>query len=98
MGKAINMNLNLVDAHQYSQIWKSCPPSFVMFAFVLNYILFFFSNIQAVNLLADIGGQLGLWIGISALTCCEVLELVLMLVQRMFKKMKNESRKMETTL
>ena len=68
-----------------------------MFAFVLIYIVFFFSNIQAVNLLADIGGQLGLWIGISALTCCEVLELVLMVVQRMFEKMKNERRKMETT-
>ena len=94
------MNFKLADEHQYRQIWKRCPPSFVMFTFVLNYLLFFFffSNIQAVNLLADIGGQLGLWIGISALTCCEVLELVLMLVQRMFKNMKNKGRRMDTAL
>ena len=68
-----------------------------MLAFVLNYIIFFL-NIQTVNLLADIGGQLGLWIGISVLTCCEVLELVLLLVQRMFKKMKNKRRQMETAI
>ena len=95
-GFSIYMNLKLASAHQHRKIWRSCPPSFVMFAFVVNSILFSFSNIQAVNLLADIGGQLGLWIGISALTCCEVLELVLMLVQRMFRKMKNKRRKMET--
>ena len=41
MGKAINMNLKLAGANQYRQIWKSCPPSFVMFTFVFNYILFF---------------------------------------------------------
>lgn len=34
---------------------------------------------QEVNLLADIGGQLGLWIGVSALTCCEFLELLWLL-------------------
>lgn len=34
---------------------------------------------QEVNLLADIGGQLGLWIGVSVLTCCEFLELLWLL-------------------
>ncbi|XP_029186299.2 amiloride-sensitive sodium channel subunit alpha-like [Acropora millepora] len=34
---------------------------------------------KEVNLLADIGGQLGLWIGVSALTCCEFLELLWLL-------------------
>ena len=90
------MNLKLAHAQKYRQIEKSCRPSLV-FAFVLDDFHFFiFLNIQVVNLLADIGGQLGLWIGISALTCCEVLELVLMLLQRMFKKMKKKSRKLET--
>lgn len=28
-------------------------------------------SLQFVNLLADFGGQLGLWCGISFLTCCE---------------------------
>lgn len=36
---------------------------------------------QEVNLLADIGGQLGLWIGVSALTCCEFLELLWLLAK-----------------
>ena len=26
-----------------------------------------------VNLLADFGGQMGLWVGMSFLTCCEIL-------------------------
>lgn len=42
---------------------------------------------QGVNLVADIGGQLGLWIGISVLTCCELLELILLIIQSAFKKM-----------
>ncbi|XP_078380361.1 epithelial sodium channel subunit alpha-like [Oculina patagonica] len=36
---------------------------------------------EGVNLVADIGGQLGLWIGISVLTCCEFLELAMMIIQ-----------------
>ncbi|XP_073254651.1 epithelial sodium channel subunit gamma-like [Porites lutea] len=40
-----------------------------------------------VNLLADIGGQLGLWIGVSVLTCCEFLELALRLTQNLFKRL-----------
>lgn len=37
--------------------------------------------------MADIGGQLGLWIGISVLTCCELLELILLIIQSVFKRM-----------
>ena len=48
-------------------------------------------------MLADIGGQLGWWISISALTYCEVLELVVVLAKQMFKKMDNKRRTMETT-
>ncbi|KAJ7355008.1 amiloride-sensitive sodium channel [Desmophyllum pertusum] len=36
---------------------------------------------EGVNLVADIGGQLGLWIGISVLTCCEFLELAMMIIR-----------------
>jgi len=35
---------------------------------------------EGVNLVADIGGQLGLWIGISVLTCCEFLELAWVII------------------
>ncbi|XP_068684972.1 amiloride-sensitive sodium channel subunit alpha-like [Montipora foliosa] len=41
---------------------------------------------KEVNLLADIGGQLGLWIGISVLTCCEFLELLLLLGKNAMKR------------
>lgn len=49
--------------------------------------LFVKSFWQGVNLVADIGGQLGLWIGISVLTCCELLELILLIIQSVFKRM-----------
>ena len=44
---------------------------------------------QTTNLLADIGGQLGLWIGISALTCGEVLELIFQYLVLAYTKIKN---------
>ncbi|XP_028408123.1 degenerin deg-1-like [Dendronephthya gigantea] len=40
------------------------------------------------NLLADIGGQLGLWIGISALTCGEILELIFQIITFAYMKFK----------
>ncbi|XP_022797294.1 amiloride-sensitive sodium channel subunit alpha-like [Stylophora pistillata] len=43
---------------------------------------------KGVNLVADIGGQLGLWIGISVLTCCEFLELVIILTQTVIGRMR----------
>lgn len=42
--------------------------------------------LQKVNLVADIGGQLGLWIGISVLTCCEFLELILLIIRSLIKR------------
>ena len=68
--------------------------------FIPNFISFtFYSHnpvhLQEVNLLADIGGQLGLWIGISVLTCCEVLELVLLLIQYLIKRMKAKAGRVE---
>lgn len=41
---------------------------------------------KKVNLVADIGGQLGLWIGISVLTCCEFLELILLIIRSLIKR------------
>ncbi|XP_071093526.1 epithelial sodium channel subunit beta-like [Haliotis cracherodii] len=37
------------------------------------------------NLLSDIGGQLGLWLGISVLSLCEAIELVLLMIGNCFK-------------
>lgn len=50
---------------------------------------------KGINLIADIGGQLGLWIGISVLTCCEVLELVLLLGQTVFKRITMKESRVE---
>ena len=47
---------------------------------------------QGVNLVADIGGQLGLWIGISVLTCCEFVELVGMIMQTVFDRISRRNR------
>ena len=47
---------------------------------------------ETTNLLADIGGQLGLWIGISALTVCELLELILKFATLAFTKLKTRNR------
>jgi hypothetical protein len=46
---------------------------------------------QTTNLLADIGGQLGLWIGISVLTVCELLELILKFIALAFTKLKTRN-------
>ncbi|XP_046838980.1 degenerin unc-8-like [Xenia sp. Carnegie-2017] len=45
-----------------------------------------------VNLLADIGGQLGLWIGISAITVCELLQLIVMLFAVCLWKLKDSGQ------
>ncbi|XP_068734788.1 degenerin del-1-like [Montipora capricornis] len=42
---------------------------------------------EGVNLVADIGGQLGLWIGISVLTCCEFLELAWMIIRTVVERL-----------
>lgn len=50
---------------------------------------------KGINLIADIGGQLGLWIGVSVLTCCEALELVLLLIQSLFKRITTHASRVE---
>ena len=39
--------------------------------------------------MADIGGQLGLWIGISVLTACEFIELAFMLGRSFLRRVKS---------
>ena len=38
------------------------------------------------NLLADIGGQIGLWAGLSVISMCELLELFALLIKDLFQK------------
>ena len=45
-----------------------------------------FSFLQLENLMSDIGGQLGLWIGVSAITVAEVLKLLLDIIKVLFRK------------
>jgi len=47
-----------------------------------------FFNQQFARFLSDIGGIMGMWIGISALTCVEVLELVASLCYTILKRIK----------
>ncbi|KAJ7355011.1 ligand-gated sodium channel [Desmophyllum pertusum] len=50
---------------------------------------------KGINLIADIGGQLGLWIGVSVLTCCEVVELAMLLIQSVFKRVTTKASRVE---
>ena len=44
------------------------------------------SVFQDENFVSDIGGQLGLWIGFSVLSLCELVELVILIVNSCFTK------------
>ena len=42
---------------------------------------------QLENLMSDIGGQLGLWIGVSVITCAELLKLFLDMLKVLCRKL-----------
>jgi hypothetical protein len=46
------------------------------------------NDLQEINLLADIGGQLGLWIGVSVITVFELIELIAMILIQLFRHRK----------
>ena len=45
-----------------------------------------FSSSQIENLMSDIGGQLGLWIGVSVITIAEMLKLLLDILHVLCRK------------
>ena len=64
-----------------------------IFLFFVTIDIYFFILVwQIENLLADIGGQLGLWIGVSVLTVTEVLELLSSLLYLALKNVYDPGR------
>ena len=59
--------------------------------FLENLLTTMFSSglflLQLENMLGDIGGQLGLWVGISVITVAEILELLLNIVMLLCRKL-----------
>ena len=54
--------------------------------------------LQVTSLLADIGGQLGFWIGLSIIACVEIMELLIDLAAFACYKMVKFGRRDETTV
>ena len=52
--------------------------------------LFFFA-LQLVNFVSDLGGSLGLWIGMSVLSFAEIFELLLLICLTLGRKLKRGS-------
>ena len=48
------------------------------------------------QLVSDIGGQLGVWIGLSVITAAEVVELVIMIAGRCTKRKRQRYRQRST--
>ena len=54
--------------------------------------------LQVTSLLADIGGQLGFWIGLSIIACVEIMELLIDLAAFACYKLIKFGRRGETTV
>jgi hypothetical protein len=46
------------------------------------------------QLISDIGGQLGVWIGLSVITAAELVELIIQVVERNQRRKQREAAKM----
>lgn len=51
------------------------------------------ASLQTVDLLSNIGGQTGLWIGISFLSIMEIVETVYLLIEHEFRRFRQRSAK-----
>lgn len=54
----------------------------------LLYLIISHFHPQLVNFVSDLGGSLGLWIGMSVLSFAEVLELLLLITYALFRKLR----------
>jgi len=78
-----------------------CPRSLTTFL-TLSYNMIFLKVIVTresedygiSQLVSDIGGQLGVWIGLSVITAAEVVELIIQIIQRHQRRKRREAAKM----
>jgi len=74
------------------------PPSRQIIYIYLVFYFYFFFILQLANFVSDLGGSLGLWIGMSVLSFAEIFELLLLVCLRVGRKLKNGgSTKSSTT-
>lgn len=66
--------------------------SFLIFFFIFSIIS------QLANFVSDLGGSLGLWIGMSVLSFAEIFELLVLICLRMAKKLKKRKNTKSSTI
>lgn len=71
----------------FALILNTARPSTSFQASLLTSVLFY---PQLANFVSDLGGSLGLWIGMSVLSFAEVLELLLLIGYALFRKFRRK--------